>query len=73
MTHKSIFDYTIAIDKIPLTLCKNTAALTLHEHHYVFESIPGCIFQSRVTGFLMMIIPPNQPTVSNVDTLVGVF
>lgn len=71
MTHKRVFDYTITIDRFALTLHKNTAAFTQHGHHYVFESIPGWIFQSRVTDFLMMIALSNSTHCSNVDTLVG--
>lgn len=71
MTHKRVFDYTTTIDRIALTLHKNTAAFTQHGHHYAFESIPGWIFQSGVTGFLMMIVLSNSTNCSNMDTMVG--
>jgi hypothetical protein len=73
MTHKRVFDYTITIDQIALTLQKNTAAFTQHGHHYAFESIPSYIFQSGVIGFLMLIFFSSSAYCSNVDILVGIF
>lgn len=51
MTHKSVFDYTITIDRIPLTLCKNAAALTLHGHHYVMNQYLAAYSRAESLAF----------------------